>query len=277
MAVFEHDFVCVSARAFSCMVRLATACCFGLINLDSDSSRAESRSCWFCFTVGSHPPAHGGSCFRKTSLFARGKPLSRILSQLQRRASLFAAYALEFCGYCSYASKRSKNKRAVHLYWQVCNARPFHPCLLGLLCPARCAQNLVLSPFLRGSFAKLPSKQPIERLYKPPMNPYVVSSCLCASLRFPYATHVLAYAAVSEHVKLTHGLRVGVLSVSPQELLTRAPFLMQTPELFKTLRKKMTKNYPHESQRLGIVVLAASQETGYAAAASIARASGQPS
>ena len=116
-----------------------------------------------------------------------------------------------------------------------------------------------------------------ERLYKPPMNPYVVSSCLRASLRFPYATHVLAYAAVSEHVKLTHGLRVNVLSVSPQELLTRPPFLMQTPELFKTLRKKMTKNYPHESQRLGIVVIAASQETGYAAAASIARASGQPS
>ena len=109
------------------------------------------------------------------------------------------------------------------------------------------------------------------------MNPYVVSSCLRASLRFPYATHVLAYAAVSEHVKLTHGLRVGVLSVSPQELLTRAPFLMQTPELFKTLRKKMTKNYPHESQRLGIVIIAASQETGYAAAASISRASGQPS
>ena len=103
------------------------------------------------------------------------------------------------------------------------------------------------------------------------MNPNnVVSSCLRASLCFPYATHVLAYAAVSEHVKLTHGLRVGVLSVSPQELLTRAPLLMQTPEL-------MTKNYPHESQRLGIVVIAASQETGYAAAASIARASGQPS
>ena len=56
---------------------------------------------------------------------------------------------------------------------------------------------------------------------------------------------------------------------------------MQPPELFKmmwmTLRKKMTKNYPHEFQRIGIVVLAASQETGYAAAASIARASGQPS
>ena len=79
-----------------------------------------------------------------------------------------------------------------------------------------------------------------ERLYKPPMNPCVVSSCLRASLCFPYATHVLAYAAVSEHVKLTHGLRVGVLSVSPHELLTRAPLLMQTPEL-------MTKNYPHES------------------------------
>ena len=109
------------------------------------------------------------------------------------------------------------------------------------------------------------------------MNPYVVSSCFRASLRFPYATHVLTYAAVSEHVKLTHGLRVGVLSVSPQELLTRAPFLMQTPVLFKTLRKKMTKNYPHESRGLGIVVIAASQETGYAAAASIARASGQPS
>ena len=122
----------------------------------------------------------------------------------------------------------------------------------------------------------LSQQSPNERLYKPPMNPYVVSSCLRASLRFPYATHVLAYAAVSKHVKLTHGLR-GVLSVSPQELLTRAPFLMQTPELFKTLRKKMTKNYPHESQRLGIVVLAASQETGYSAAASIARASGQPS
>ena len=72
-----------------------------------------------------------------------------------------------------------------------------------------------------------------ELLYKPPMNPYVVSSCLRASLRFPYATHVLAYAADSGHVKLTHRLRVGVLSVSPQELLTRAPFLMQPPELFK--------------------------------------------
>ena len=43
-----------------------------------------------------------------------------------------------------------------------------------------------------------------ERLYKPPMNPYAVACCLRASLRFPCATHVLAYAAVSEHVKLTH-------------------------------------------------------------------------
>ena len=85
---------------------------------------------------------------------------------------------------------------------------------------------------------------------------------LALSLRDP----CLAYAAVSEHVKLTHGLRVGVLSVSPQELLTQAPLLMQT-----------TKNYPYESQRLGIVAIAASKETGYAAAASIARASGQPS
>ena len=34
--------------------------------------------------------------------------------------------------------------------------------------------------------------QSIERLYKPPMNPYVVSSCLRASLRFPCATHVSA-------------------------------------------------------------------------------------
>ena len=56
-----------------------------------------------------------------------------------------------------------------------------------------------------------------EPLYKPPMNPCVVSSCLRASLRFPYATHVSAYAAVSEHVKLTHRLRVSDLSVSPQE------------------------------------------------------------
>ena len=100
---------------------------------------------------------------------------------------------------------------------------------------------------------------PLERLYKPPMNTYVVSSCLRASLRFPYAIHVLAYAAVSEHVKLTHRLRVGVLSVSPQEVLTRAPCLTQPPELFKmtwtTLRKKITKSYPHEFQRLGVVVL----------------------
>ena len=112
------------------------------------------------------------------------------------------------------------------------------------------------------------------------MNPYVVSSCLRASLRFPYATRVSPYAAVSAHVKLTHGLRVHVLSVSPQELLARAPFLMQPPELLKmmwvTMRKMMTKNYPHELQRLGIVVLAASQETGHAPAESIARASGQP-
>ena len=52
---------------------------------------------------------------------------------------------------------------------------------------------------------------------------------------------------------------------------------MQPPELLKimwmTLRKKVTKNYPHEFQRLGVVVLTASQESGYAAAASIARAS----
>ena len=85
--------------------------------------------------------------------------------------------------------------------------------------------------------------KPIERLYKPPMNTSI---------------HDLAYAAVSEHVKLTHRLRVGVLSASPQELLTRAPCLMQSPELFKmtwaTLRK-MTKSYPREFQRLGVVVL----------------------
>ena len=120
-----------------------------------------------------------------------------------------------------------------------------------------------------------------ERLYKPPMNPYVVSSCLRASLGFPCATHGLAYAADSKQVKLTHRLRVGVVSVSPQELLTRAPFLVQPPELFKmmwmTLRKKMTKNYPHEFQWLGVAVLTASQETGSATVASIARASGQPS
>ena len=71
------------------------------------------------------------------------------------------------------------------------------------------------------------------------------------------ATHVLAYAAVSEHVNLTH------------------------PELFKmmwmTLRKNMTKNYPHEFQRLGVVALTAGQETASAAAACMARASGQPS
>ena len=34
----------------------------------------------------------------------------------------------------------------------------------------------------------------------------------------------------------------------------------------------MTKKYPHEFQRFCVVVLTASQETGYAAAASIARA-----
>ena len=79
------------------------------------------------------------------------------------------------------------------------------------------------------------AENPIERLYKPPMNPYVVSSCLRASLRFPYATHVLAYAAVKQHVKLTHRLRVGVLSVSPQELLTRASFPVQPPELLKMM------------------------------------------
>ena len=73
-----------------------------------------------------------------------------------------------------------------------------------------------------------------ERLYKPPMNPYVVSSCLRASLRFPYATHVLAYAAVRQHVELTHRLRVSVLSNSPQELLTRASFPVQ-PELLKMM------------------------------------------
>ena len=67
------------------------------------------------------------------------------------------------------------------------------------------------------------------------MNPYVASSCLRASLRFPYATHVLAYAAVRQHVKLTHRLRVGVLSVSPQELLTRASFPVQPPELLKMM------------------------------------------
>ena len=63
------------------------------------------------------------------------------------------------------------------------------------------------------------SLKPFERLYKPPMNTYVVSSCLRASLRFPYAIHVLAYPAVSEHVKLTHRLRVGVLSVSLKNCL----------------------------------------------------------
>ena len=113
------------------------------------------------------------------------------------------------------------------------------------------------------------------------MNPHVVSSCFRAGLRFPCATHALAYAEAREHVKLTHGLRMAVLSVSPQELLAPAPVLMQQEgELFKmmwmTLTKKMTKNYPHEFQPLGIV-LAAGQETGYVAAASIARASGQPS
>ena len=63
-----------------------------------------------------------------------------------------------------------------------------------------------------------------ERLYKLPMNPYVVSSCLRASLRFSYATHVFAYKADSEHVELARRLRVGAWSVSAQELLTRAPF-----------------------------------------------------
>ena len=71
------------------------------------------------------------------------------------------------------------------------------------------------------------------------MNPYVVSSCLRASLRFSYATHVFAYAADSEHVELARRLRVGVWSVSAQELLTRAPFLMQPPELLKMM-------YPEE-------------------------------
>ena len=94
---------------------------------------------------------------------------------------------------------------------------------------------------VRGSWDRVPRSQtketrkPDERLYKPAMNPYVVSSCLRASLRFPYATHVLAYAAVKQHVKLTHRLRVGVLSVSPQELLTRASFPVQPPELLKMM------------------------------------------
>ena len=98
------------------------------------------------------------------------------------------------------------------------------------------------------------------------MNPYVVSSCLRASLRFPYATHVLAYAAVRQHVKLTHRLRVGVLSVSPQELLTRASFPVQPPELLKMMLmcvEEMTKNYARELQQLGVVVFAANQETGF--------------
>ena len=70
-----------------------------------------------------------------------------------------------------------------------------------------------------------------------------------------------------------------VLSVSPQELLTRAPFPTQPPERFKvtwmSVREEMTKNYPHEFQRLGVVVLTAGQETACAAATSKARASGQ--
>ena len=84
--------------------------------------------------------------------------------------------------------------------------------------------------FLRGIRLQVAAASANEQLYKPPMNPCVVSSCLRTSLRFPYATPalaVLAYAAVSEHVKLTHRLGVGVLSASPQEFLTRAPFLMQ--------------------------------------------------
>ena len=120
-----------------------------------------------------------------------------------------------------------------------------------------------------------------ERPYKPAMNPCVSSGRSRARLRLPYTTHVfLAYTAVSEHLKLTHCLHVGVLSALPQELFTRAPFPMRPPKLFKMtwviLRKKMTKNYPHEFQQLGVVVLAAGQETAYAAAASVARAGGQP-
>ena len=85
--------------------------------------------------------------------------------------------------------------------------------------------------------------------------------------------HLLGYVTVSEHVKLTR-LRFGI---SPQELLARAPFPMQLPELFKmtwmTRRRKMTKNNPHEFQRLGVVVVTAGQESAYAPAVSMARAS----
>ena len=37
----------------------------------------------------------------------------------------------------------------------------------------------------------------------------------------------------------------------------------------------MTKSYPHEFRQLGVVVLTASRETAYAAAAPIARARGR--
>ena len=44
------------------------------------------------------------------------------------------------------------------------------------------------------------------------MNPYVVSGCFRASLRFPYANG-LACAAASKHVELTHRLRIGVCRI----------------------------------------------------------------
>ena len=62
--------------------------------------------------------------------------------------------------------------------------------------------------------------------------------CLRASQRFACATHVLSYAAASEHVQLT----VSVLSVSSQQKLTRATFSMRQPMIkmtWMTLRKLM--------------------------------------
>ena len=46
----------------------------------------------------------------------------------------------------------------------------------------------------------------------------MVSGCLRASLRFPYATHVLAYAADSEHDKLTRRLRVARFERFPSRI-----------------------------------------------------------
>ena len=145
------------------------------------------------------------------------------------------------------------------------NAKRFSEPPIGLA--KRSGENTRRSERLRLEAACGNGSQPgifRERLCKPRSIPWQVAYARACALS---SRHPCFGSRGSQRARSAFALlKRRQFERSPRELLARVPFPVQPPELFKmtwmTLRK-MTKNYPHELQRLGIAVLTPGQEKAY--------------